>query len=366
MNNNKNEIVKASQHDIQISDIFSRVITYIENAKMGIQRTINAEMVKAYWFIGQEIVIEEQKGEQRAEYGKEILQGLSLKLKQQYGKGFSVDVLERARKFFIIYKSDNIISATVSRKLVEFPFEQVLSWSHYVELIKIHNTKARKFYEIETIKNNWSVRELSRQVSSLLYERLTKNKNKEKIMKLAVEGQELEAPEDMVKDPLVLEFLGLPESHKNIESKIEQALIDNLQSFLLELGRGFAFLSRQKRLTLNGNHYYADIVFYHVILKCYVIVDIKSGRLEHSDLGQMQFYVNYFDQEIKSESDNPTIGLLLCTEKCDKMVQYTLGDKAKQIFASKYKFHLPTESELETELKREIALINNIKQNKLP
>lgn len=229
-----------------------------------------------------------------------------------------------------------------------------LSWTHYRALIRVKKSEARQFYEIEAAKNNWSSRELERQIGSLLFDRLAKSRDKDGLLKLANNGHEVNNPEDAIKDPLVLEFLSLPESHQLIESKLEVALIDNLQNFLLELGKGFAFVARQKRLTFDSNHFYADLVFYHVILKCYVIVDLKTHPLTHADLGQMLLYVNYFDKEIKMQNDNPTIGLVLCTEKSDKMVKYMLDEKANKIFASTYQFHLPSEKELEVELRREL------------
>ncbi len=194
---------------------------------------------------------------------------------------------------------------------------------------------------------------------NLLYDRLRKSRDKKGVLELALKGQKISKPEDVIKDPFVLEFLGIPESHKMVESKLEQALINNLQHFLLELGKGFAFVARQKRLTLESDHFYTDLVFYHVILKCYIIIDLKTHALTHADLGQMQLYVNYYDLEIKSADDNPTIGLVLCTKKNDVIVKYTLAEKSKQIFASKYQFHLPTVVELEAEIRREIDLIKN-------
>jgi predicted nuclease of restriction endonuclease-like (RecB) superfamily len=362
----KNKDYDKKQIPALIEPIYGRISTYIENARSNIQRSINIEMVKAYWLIGRDIVEEEQKGEERAEYGKELLKTLAAKLQAKYNKGFGPDTLEQARKFYLIYQNDNgsEISDAVNRKFESPQFESKLSWTHYRELIRIPNPEARKFYEIEAAKSNWSTRELIRQRGSLLFERLNKNKDGIKKYNLSKKGQEILTARDVIKDPIVLEFLGLPESHLLVESNLENALINNLQKFLMELGKGFAFVGRQKRLTLNGTHYYADLVFYHVILKCYIIVDIKTKALNHGDLGQIQLYVNYFDQEIKTESDNPTIGLVLCTEKCDFMVKYTLGDKAKQIFASKYQFHLPTEAELEAELKREINEIK-ILENKI-
>ncbi len=232
-----------------------------------------------------------------------------------------------------------------------------LSWTHYRALIKIKRREMRDFYEIEAIKNNWSARQLERQISSLLFERLLKSRDKKGVIKLASKGIEPVAPIDTIKDPYVLEFLDLPEAHQLVESKVEEALITKLKDFLLELGTGFAFIGRQKRLTLDGDHFYSDLVFYHVKLKCYVIIDIKTHKLTHGDLGQMQMYVHYYDREIKSEEDNPTIGLILCTAKNDAMVKYVLDDKAKQIFASRYQFTLPTVDELKNEIKREMALL---------
>lgn len=347
-----------SEEDRRINTLYFRVSSHIDQARQHIQKTIDGEMVKAYWQIGKEIVDEEQRGKERAEYGKAVLKKLSLKLQSKYFRGFGVDTLEQARKFYIVYPlAKKSKSDTVRRKSENPTFNQNLSWSHYRLLMRISRPEARTFYEHETCKNHWSSRELDRQINSLLFDRLTKSKDKKGLLRLAQNGQEIVNPVDAIKEPIVLEFLGIPESHRLVESKVEEALIDNLQSFLLELGKGFAFVARQKRLTLDGDHFYADLIFYHVILKCYVIIDIKTRKLTHADLGQMLLYVNYFDQEIKMENDNPTIGLVLCTTKSDSMVKYTLGEKSKQIYASKYQFHLPTEQELEEELKRELNVI---------
>ena len=217
---------------------------------------------------------------------------------------------------------------------------------------------ARAFYEIEAIHNNWSARELERQINSLLFERLAKSKDKAGLMKLATKGHEVQQATDVFKDPVVIEFLGLPESSRLVESELEEALINHLQAFLLEMGTGFAFVSRQERLTVDGDHFYIDLVFYHTILKCYLLIDLKIGKLTHQDLGQLQLYVNYFDQERRTAGDNPTLGLILCTDKNDAVVRYTLGpDQQQKIFASRYKLHLPTEAELKTELQRELKLI---------
>ncbi len=345
--------------DSQIESLYKQVIHYIDNARCHVQRTVDSEMVKAYWLIGKDIVEEEQKGHERAEYGKSILENLAKKLKVKYSRGFGIDTLEQTRKFYLSYQS--LVKSQKSdalRRKSELPnLNPNLSWTHYRLLMKINRREVRDFYELEADRNRWSSRELERQINSLLFERLSKSKDKEGLLSLAKHGQEISDPVDAIKEPLVLEFLDIPESHKLVESKLEDALVSNLQNFLLELGKGFAFVSRQKRLTLDGDHFYADLVFYHVILKCYVVIDIKTKKLSHADLGQMLLYVNYFDQEIKSTDDNPTIGLVLCTQKSQSMVKYLLGEKAKQVFASTYQFHLPTEQELETEIKRELKVI---------
>jgi predicted nuclease of restriction endonuclease-like (RecB) superfamily len=234
-----------------------------------------------------------------------------------------------------------------------------LSWTHYRTLLRVEKTGARAFYEIEAIRNNWSARELERQINSLLFERLALSKNKKGLMRLATKGQVIQRPGDVFKDPVVMEFLGLPASPKLVESHLEEALINNLQAFLLELGKGFAFMSRQERITLDGDHFYIDLVFYHTILKCFVLIDLKVGKLTHQDLGQLQLYVNYYDRERRTKGDNPALGLILCTDKNDAVVRYTLGpDQQKKIFASRYKLYLPTEAELQAELRRELRLLN--------
>ncbi|MFI4938168.1 MAG: YhcG family protein [Candidatus Berkiellales bacterium] len=362
--------------------LYKKVSNHIDNARQVVQRSIDIEMVKAYWHIGRDIVEEEQHGKERAEYGQAVLQTLSVNLKQKYKSGYSVDTLERIRKFYLLYqedmpasnsaplvrKSEKGLSARKSAPAVRnstLPFlSHNLSWTHYLLLIRIRNPQARKFYELETSKNNWSSKELRRQIGSMLFDRLLKTKDEKELLRLACKGQEINNPEDAIKEPLVLEFLGLPERYHKVESKVEKALINNLQQFLLELGKGFAFVARQKRLTLESDTFFADLVMYHYILKCFAVIDIKTHELTHADLGQMQLYVNYFDKEIKMENDNPTIGLILCTERNETVVKYMLGEKAKQIFAKTYQFHLPTEAELERELKREIEAIQHKEADK--
>jgi predicted nuclease of restriction endonuclease-like (RecB) superfamily len=313
-------------------------------------------MVTAYWLIGREIVEEEQKGQERAKYGSYLLSELSFRLTNKYGKGFSIGNLKHIRQFYIAYQGYCPIGYAL-RSQFNKELNPNLSWLHYRTLMRITRDNARSFYEIEALKNNWSGRELERQISSLLFERLALSKDKEGVLELAIKGQEINKPEDAIKEPLVLEFLNIPESHKLVESRLEQALIDNLQHFLLELGSGFAFVARQKRLTLEGDHFYADLVFYHTKLKCYVVIDLKTHKLGHADIGQILMYVNYFDREVKDETDNPTIGLVLCSEKNDTMVKYMLNENNQQIFASKYKLYLPTEEELRRELQKEVAQV---------
>jgi predicted nuclease of restriction endonuclease-like (RecB) superfamily len=374
--------------------LYNRIRQILESARAGVARTVNTTQVVANWLIGREIVEEEQRGKKRADYGRKLLADLSVRMLKDFGRGYSVDNLEAFRLFYLSYPS--LISETLSRKSLaaqkseapsrisdlseirhtmggELAVEMEtahktrgdswspghlhpnLAWSLYRYLLKVESLDARAFYEIEAIKNNWSARELERQINSLLFERLAKSKDKAGLMRLSTKGQEIQQPADVFKDPMVIEFLGLPESPRLVESDLEQALINELQSFLLELGKGFAFVSRQERITLEGDHFYIDLVFYHAILKCYVLIDLKVGKLTHGDLGQLQLYVNYFNQERRTAGDNPTLGLILCTDKNDAVVKYTLGpDQERKIFASRYKLHLPSEAELKAELRREL------------
>ena len=365
--------------------IYNRIRQILESARASVARSVNTTQVVAYWLIGREIVEEQQQGQRRADYGARLLVELSLRLQADFGKGFSVNNLEHFRDFYSTYP-DLIVPAKSHALRVELAeasetgvseishaprgksrqgafwkpgqLHPNLSWTHYRTLLRIDKPEARAFYEIEGLKNNWSARELERQIHSLLYERLALSKDKKGLMKLATKGHAVQQPADIFKDPVVMEFLGLPESPRLVETDLEQALINNLQSFLLELGRGFAFVARQERLTLDGDHFYIDLVFYHTVLKCYVIVDLKTGKLTHQDLGQLQLYVNYYDRERRTQGDNPTLGLILCADKNDAVVKYTLGpEQEKKIFASRYKLHLPTEAELKAEIRRELKLI---------
>lgn len=349
---------------VAVEALYTRVSGHIERARQSVQRSVDTEMVKAYWCIGRDIIEEEQNGHKKAKYGSYLIKELSTRLTKHYGTGFSIATLKDIRQFYMVY-NDYVPIGHALRGQLQKQLSSNLGWTHYRTLMRVSRVEARHFYEIEAEKNCWSGRELERQIASLLFERISKSKDKEGLLELACQGQEIVHPLDAIKEPLVLEFLGLPESHQLVESKLEDALINNLQQFLLELGKGFAFVARQKRLTLEGDHFYADLVFYHVILKCYIIIDIKTKKLSHADLGQMQLYVNYFDQEVTIAGDNPTLGLILCTQKNETVVKYTLGEKTKKIFTSRYQFHLPTEAELEAELKRELKKINVKESNSI-
>jgi len=341
----------------KVDEICNRIIQRVHASRQNISRTVDTEIVKNYWFTGRDIVEEELQGKKRATYGTQLMKMMSGRLTKKLGRGYTTTNLRYMKQFYLVYQDLIPIHHTVRD---EFNIQNVdipLSWSHYRLLAQISRKEAREFYERESIENRWASRELERQMGSLLFDRLAKSRDKKGLLRLAKKGQEIQTPEDAIKDPVVLEFLNIPESHRLVESKLEEALISNLQQFLLELGKGFAFVGRQQRLTLDGDHFYADLVMYHTILKCFVIVELKTKALSHADLGQIQLYVNYYDQHCRSEGDNPTLGLILCTEKNDAMVRYTLGEKGKQIFASKYQFHLPTEAELEAEVRKELREI---------
>ena len=329
---------------------YEQVIQLFKNAKSSVTAAVNMTMVYSYYEAGRMIVKEEQNGKERAEYGKYILKELSVRLTEKLGKGFSYDNLKLMRKFYIEFSKDQI-RETVFPQSENLPKTKegrkfYLSWSHYLVLMRIKNIDERHFYEIETYKNQWSKRELARQYSSSLYERLALSRNKDEVMKLALEGQIIEKPEDIFKDPYVLEFTGLPELAVYSESELETRIIDNLQKFLLELGRGFTYVGRQVRFTFEEEHYRVDLVFYNRLLRCFVLFDLKIGQLKHQDIGQMQMYVNYYDRKIKLEDENPTIGIILCKDKKDAIVEMTLPEDNNQIFASKYQTVLPSKEEL--------------------
>ena len=346
--------------NLQNNSLFSQVVDLLQQSKQQVVRAINQTMVYTYYEIGRMIVEEEQNGKDRAEYGKQLLKGLSKELNQEFGKGFSVETLEKIRRFYLTYSksstlstisendklSEVIVPSVPVKKTLSFNISFSLSWSHYNFLIRIDNSNERSFYEIETAKNNWSVRELKRQYDTALYTRLSLSRDKEGILKLSQQGQIIEKPKDIIKDPYILEFLGLPELNQYSENELEEEIINKLEQFLLELGNGFTFVARQKRITFDDKHFRIDLVFYNRILKCFVLIDLKIGELKHQDLGQMQMYVNYYDREMRLEEENKTIGLVLCQNKSDLVVEYTLPENNEQIFASKYKMVLPSKEEL--------------------
>ena len=314
-------------------DIYQEIHDLLHKARQNIISNINSTMTKTYFLIGKRIVEEEQNGNKRAEYGKKLMKTLSEKLTKEFGKGFSETNLEQMRKFFKVYG----IPQTLSE---EFQFN--LSWSHYLILMRIENINARNFYEIEAFENNWSLRELKRQVNSSLYERLVLSKDKEKVKELAVKGQIIEKAQDVIKDPYILEFLGLDEKSDYSENKLETEIINKLEMFLLELGKGFTFVGRQVRFTFDERHFRVDLVFYNRLLKCFVLIDLKIGEVIHQDLGQMQMYVNYYDRYVKFPDENDTIGIIICKDKNDTLVKLTLPKDNDQIFASRYTTILPS------------------------
>jgi predicted nuclease of restriction endonuclease-like (RecB) superfamily len=297
--------------------------------------------VDTYFEIGRLIVEEEQNGKSKAEYGQNLITELSLKLTTEFGKGFSTTNLKQMRTFYLTYSKGQTVSD-----------EFRLSWSHYLMLMRIDNVEERKFYEIETAENSWSLRELQRQFDTALYERLALSRNKNEVKKLSEKGLTIEKAQDSLKDPYVLEFLGLPEETKYSETELEQKLIDKLEHFLLELGKGYTFVGRQVRFTFDDKHFRVDLVFYNRLLQCFVLIDLKIGEITHQDLGQMQMYVNYYDRFVKLDTENKTIGIILCKKKNDTLVEITLPENNEQIFASKYLTVLPSKKELK-------ELINN-------
>jgi len=319
------------------SNLIQEVKIFLQQAREQTVRQVNQTMVITYFEIGRRIVEEEQGGKERASYGKSILKELSVALTKEFGNGFSVTNLKQMRTFFLVYQK---------RQTVSDVSQFQLSWSHYLKLMRMDNLEERQFYEIESVNNGWSLRELQRQFDSGLYLRLSLSRDKEGVKQLSEKGQILEKPKDAVKDPYVLEFLGLPEETKYSESELEQEIIDKLEHFLLELGKGFTFSGRQVRFTFDEKHFRVDLVFYNRILQCFVLIDLKIGEITHQDLGQMQMYVNYYDRKVKLEHENKAIGIILCQDKNETLVEITLPENNEQIFASKYQTILPSKEEL--------------------
>lgn len=325
------------------NNLYESIKNEVTKARQKVYTAVNFAMVETYWNIGKQIY-EAQGENERAEYGSGLLKFLSEKLTEEFGKGFTVRNLNNMRSFYISFPNWNALSTN-------------LSWTHYRLLLKVEDEDSRNFYLEECEKSNWSTRQLERQINSFYYQRLLSSQDKNSIRN---EIQSLEKgvdAKDIIRDPYVLEFLGLEQTPNLYEKDIEQGLINHLQKFLLELGRGFSFVSRQKRISFDGEHYYIDLVFYNYILKCFVIVDLKVGKLTHQDLGQMQMYVNYYTRELMNEGDNLPIGIVLCADKSDTVVKYTLPEGNNQIYASKYKLYMPTEEELKRELVKEQEIL---------
>ena len=375
-------------NDLQIREdaLFERISVLIDLAHKRVKTAIDTTMVYTYYGVGQYIVEDEQQGEQRAQYGQAVLKNLSARLTDKYGDGWSVETLKLCRRFFVVYSnwvntvypiqdkkekrclpnSSDIVNTVcdVQEFGVQYgsnPF--TLSWSHYLVLMRIKDEKERRFYEIECQKQDWSVRQLKREYSASLYERLAMSRDKKEILRLSQEGQTVEKPRDIIKDPLTLEFLGLQRDSSFSESKLESAIISKLQNFLLEMGKGFLFEARQKKFTFNEKHFYVDLVLYNRLLQCYVLVDLQTDELSHQDLGQMQMYVNYYDRYVKEDFEKPTIGILLCKDKDDALVELTLPKDAN-VYATSYELYIPDKNFLQTKVKQWIIEFEESKEYK--
>ncbi len=365
-------MIAPAAPDPAADQLYGRIAQILEQARGQVARTVNTAMVHAYWHIGREIVEVEQAGAARAGYGEQVVKQLAARLGAAFGKGFSVQNLRYMRQFYLAFPQGSAlpeIRQTLSGESVGetrqtlsgesgnaggmVPFPPALAWSHYVVLMRVTRPEARAFYEIEAARECWSTRQLERQIGALLFDRLARSRAPEEVLALARQGQEVATPADVLKEPFVLEFLDLPEHPALRERDIEQAIIDRLEAFMLELGKGFCFVGRQKRLTVDGDHFYVDLVFYNRLLRCFVLVDLKLGKLTHQDLGQMQMYVNYFDRTQRAEHEHKTIGIVLCSEHNAAMVKITLPEDNQQLVAATYQMYLPTEAELATELTRE-------------
>ena len=332
------KIVKTNLTEQFISDIRTIILSARESAI----RSVDTVRVQMYWELGERIFIEEQKGQDRAEYGAYLLQNIATEIEKEFGSGFSVRQLERARQFYRPYP----IAPAVRTQL---------NWYQYRLLIQIDDKDKREYYELEAANNNWTGRELERQINSGLYERLLLSNDKKAVLEIARKERIPESPTEIIKDPMVLEFLGLRPEATYYEKDLERALITNLQAFLLELGNGFSFVARQKRILLEDDEFFADLVFYNRLLRCFVVIELKTHKITHEDIGQLQMYVNYYDRNEKAPDENPTIGILLCADKNDTLVKYTLPENNNTIMASKYQLYLPTEKQLAEQLKIELS-----------
>lgn len=371
-------------------DLFGRVVSILEQAKSNVVRSVNSNMVLAYWLIGREIVLGVQEGEERAGYGRQVIKSLSSRLKNRYGRGFSVASLENFRKLYLTFEDRGPNSLPAGRELTStalaaqksYPgrelndstaliraadsdnfkiFSAELTWSHYRAIMRVSDKKARDFYEREAIECGWSKAQLERQIHSSLYNRIVANQGSDGLLSSERErlpGKSV-SPQEILRSPMVLEFLNLPDSATLHESDLEQAIINNLQSFLLEMGKGFSFVARQKHIRFDDEDFFVDLVFYNFILKCFVLVDLKMGKLSHGDVGQMDGYVRLYEDRFKVEGDNPTVGLILCSDKSEAVAQYSVLSEGRQIFASKYLQFLPSEEALRLEIERERNLLES-------
>ena len=349
-----------TNEDVAIERLCANTVALVKHARNIAVQQVNMIQLLTYYTIGKWIIEVQQKGETRARYGSQVIKRLSEEMKKNFERGFSEDSLKNARKFYLTYKDRidetvfNLFAVEKSETVFSL-FEEkppfIVSWSHYLQLMRIENENERSFYEIESAKSGWSVRTLQRQYNSSLYERLALSRDKEAVLQLAKKGNIITKPEDIVKQPTVLEFLGMEEKTKYSETDLETAIIDKLLKFLLEMGKGYLFESRQKRFTFNEDSYYVDLVFYNRLLRCYVLIDLKVDKLTHQDIGQMQMYVNYYDRYEKLEDENPTIGILLCKENNDALVEITLP-RNSNIYASEYKLYLPDKKLLQDKLRQ--------------
>ena len=345
--------MRSTMKDIEITSLFEKIEGVIKSSRKKVRQHVNNVLLITYWQIGKIIIEDELKGNYRADYGKEVLKSLSEQLTSDFGKGFDIRNLQYMKQF---YKNFPIANALRSE----------LSWTHYRLICKVESATARKWYIEEAINDNWSTRALERQINSFYYERLLSSQNKEPVIKEAKQKTADLVPHDILKDPYVLEFLELQNRPEYSENELESALIDHLQNFLLELGRGFSFVARQKHIDLDGDHFYIDLVFYNYILKCFILIDLKKGKLTHQDIGKMDTYIRIYEDKIRQSDDNPTIGLILCSEKNSAVVKYSILSENKQVFASKYKLLLPTEEQLAEQITMDRNQIENLMSRQEP
>jgi predicted nuclease of restriction endonuclease-like (RecB) superfamily len=335
-----------------LGEFYESIAGVLRTARSNAYRAVNFMMVEAYWNIGRMIVEEEQQGRERANYGAALIKNLSLRLTEEFGRGFTERNLWHIRQFYLVFPPEGPESQKLHTLCAQ------LTWSHYRLLMRLEKPEARQWYMTEAASQNWSVRALGRQINSLYYERLLMSRDKSPVIEEMQEKTEplAKLPQDFIKDPYVLEFLGMPDAHQFHEAELEQAIIGKLQAFMLELGKGFAFVARQHRISTETKDFFIDLVFYNFILKFFLLIDLKTSELTHEDIGKMDMYVRIFEDTVKGKDDNPTVGLILCTDKDHTVVKYSVLNESRQLFASKYRLYLPTEEELRIEIERERSL----------